>query len=261
MRKRAVSNLIGVLCVPASIVLLTETGSGQSVELRTGRVPDIEASRQAVPQAWGTTAQTIHQITASGCSPAFSDTLLQEQNGYRYKTAGTGVVDCSLNLPTGAIVDRYEVLVHDSSDAGNVVTVFTQCVSPNIMTGCTGWGTANSTGTAATPSTVYIGGDVNLVVNKFTEAYEVRIVLNDIFQANMFRQVNVYYRLQVSPAPGAAAFFDVAVAHPYFRFIEALAAAGITSGCGAGNYCPDRNVTRGEMAVFLAKALGLHFPN
>jgi hypothetical protein len=51
------------------------------------------------------------------------------------------------------------------------------------------------------------------------------------------------------------------VAHPYFRFIEALAAAGITSGCGAGNYCPDRNVTRGEMAVFLAKALGLHFPN
>ena len=26
-------------------------------------------------------------------------------------------------------------------------------------------------------------------------------------------------------------------------------------------YCPDRNVTRREMAIFFAKALGLHFAN
>jgi hypothetical protein len=58
----------------------------------------------------------------------------------------------------------------------------------------------------------------------------------------------------------AATFFDVPASHPYFRFIEALAASGITAGCGGGNYCPSQNITRGEMAVFLAKALGLHFP-
>jgi hypothetical protein len=29
----------------------------------------------------------------------------------------------------------------------------------------------------------------------------------------------------------------------------------------ASYYCPDQPVTRGQMAVFLAKALGLHFPN
>jgi len=52
----------------------------------------------------------------------------------------------------------------------------------------------------------------------------------------------------------------VPTGHPFFQFIEALAAAGITGGCGNGNYCPDNPVTRGQMAVFLAKALGLHWP-
>ncbi len=39
--------------------------------------------------------------------------------------------------------------------------------------------------------------------------------------------------------------------------IQALAAAGVTKGCGTGSFCPDRPVTRGEMAAFLARALGL----
>jgi hypothetical protein len=34
----------------------------------------------------------------------------------------------------------------------------------------------------------------------------------------------------------------------------------VTGGCGNGNYCPDAPLTRGQMAVFLAKALGLHWP-
>ncbi|MGH9380129.1 MAG: hypothetical protein ACRD2Z_05905 [Thermoanaerobaculia bacterium] len=31
-------------------------------------------------------------------------------------------------------------------------------------------------------------------------------------------------------------------------------------GCCGGNYCPNALVTRGQMAAFLAKALGLHWP-
>jgi hypothetical protein len=75
-------------------------------------------------------------------------------------------------------------------------------------------------------------------------------------------QVRVYYRLQVSPPPATATFpNDVPASHPFFRFVEALAAAGITGGCSPGAYCPDEPVTRGQMAVFLSTALGLHFPN
>jgi hypothetical protein len=63
----------------------------------------------------------------------------------------------------------------------------------------------------------------------------------------------------VSPAPGTATFNDVPTTHPFFQFIEALHASGITGGCQASPplYCPDNPVTRGQMAVFLAKALGL----
>jgi hypothetical protein len=77
-----------------------------------------------------------------------------------------------------------------------------------------------------------------------------------------WNQFRVRYRLQVSPAPATASFpNDVPTTHPFFRFVEALSAAGVTGGCGAGSYCPDAAVTRGQMAVFLATALGLHFPN
>ena len=46
---------------------------------------------------------------------------------------------------------------------------------------------------------------------------------------------------------------------PAFQYIEALVKSGITAGCGGGNYCPDGTLTRRQMAVFLAKALGLHW--
>jgi S-layer homology domain len=71
--------------------------------------------------------------------------------------------------------------------------------------------------------------------------------------------VKVIWRRQVSPAPSAASFADVPASHQFFQFIEALAASGITEGCGGGSYCPDNPLTRGQMAVFLAKALGLHW--
>jgi hypothetical protein len=37
--------------------------------------------------------------------------------------------------------------------------------------------------------------------------------------------------------------------------INRLAAAGLTFGCGGGNFCPDGHVTRGQMAAFLYRAL------
>ncbi|MBK9208845.1 MAG: S-layer homology domain-containing protein [Anaerolineales bacterium] len=57
------------------------------------------------------------------------------------------------------------------------------------------------------------------------------------------------------PAVGASTGFgDVATTHWAAAWIKQLAAEGITSGCGAGIYCPDSTVTRAQMAVFLLKA-------
>jgi hypothetical protein len=72
--------------------------------------------------------------------------------------------------------------------------------------------------------------------------------------------VRVYYRRTVIKAPVTPTFNDVPTTDPAYQFIEALVASGATAGCGGGNYCPDAPLTRRQMAVFLAKLLGLHWP-
>ena len=50
-------------------------------------------------------------------------------------------------------------------------------------------------------------------------------------------------------------FFDDDEGSPHERAINRVAAAGITTGCGSGNFCPDRAVRREQMAAFLHRAL------
>ena len=75
-----------------------------------------------------------------------------------------------------------------------------------------------------------------------------------------FGWVEIWWRRQVSPAPANPTFADVPPTDFGYQYIEALAASGITGGCGGNNYCPDLPLTRRQMAIFLAKALGLHWP-
>ena len=49
-------------------------------------------------------------------------------------------------------------------------------------------------------------------------------------------------------------FADVPTSSPFHADIITIAAAGITSGCGGGNYCPTAPVRRDQMAVFLLKS-------
>src|SRR4029453_7692100 len=93
-------------------------------------------------------------------------------------------------------------------------------------------------------------------------SYNIELFMSTADATIVFLSARVGYRLQVSPAPAVATFpNDVPTTHPFFRFVEALAASGVSGGCGAGSYCPDAAVTRGQMAVFLASSLGMHFPN
>jgi hypothetical protein len=46
-------------------------------------------------------------------------------------------------------------------------------------------------------------------------------------------------------------YSDVPDSNPFHGDITAITNAGVTSGCGGGKYCPDRNVTRAEMAAFM----------
>ena len=52
----------------------------------------------------------------------------------------------------------------------------------------------------------------------------------------------------------AASFLDVDPGNPFYSDIMKIDLAGITAGCGGGNYCPNGSVSRAQMAVFLLKA-------
>lgn len=56
-------------------------------------------------------------------------------------------------------------------------------------------------------------------------------------------------------APDTPQFTDVPSSHPGFRYIQKMAELRITAGCGATTYCPNESVTRGQMAVFIVRAL------
>ena len=60
------------------------------------------------------------------------------------------------------------------------------------------------------------------------------------------------------PDAAPAGFSDTS-GHIFEDQIDALAGAGITNGCASNpaRFCPDRPVTRGQMAAFIARALGI----
>ena len=59
-----------------------------------------------------------------------------------------------------------------------------------------------------------------------------------------------------TPPPATGVFADVPTSYWAARWIEQLAADGVTSGCGGGLFCPDAPTSRAEMAVFLLRASG-----
>jgi len=164
----------------------------------------------------------------------------------------------AFHLPTGAVIDRIEITACDNDGANGVEFALLagpramgaiRFVAPFVITPGTP-GCNRYMNTLAQPQTVQNG----------VEGYFLDVLAGPGNNVN-WNQVRVIYRLQVSPGPAVASFGDVPTSHPAFRFVEALAASGITGGCGGGNYCPDAPLTRAQMAVFLATALGLHFPN
>ena len=60
------------------------------------------------------------------------------------------------------------------------------------------------------------------------------------------------------PPLASSRFDDVDPTGFHARFIERMAELGVTGGCGDGSgFCPDREVSRAQMAVFLSRAYSL----
>ncbi len=77
----------------------------------------------------------------------------------------------------------------------------------------------------------------------------------NVTRAEMAAFLSRAFNLLDAANPG---FDDVPDGAWYASDVAKLAASGITVGCGANRFCPDRNVTRGEMATFLHRANERH---
>jgi hypothetical protein len=183
-------------------------------------------------------------------------------NGYSWATGGSNMLFiASVQVPAGVKIEYIGVRLCDTAPASSFTGVLNdvrqngttvQIVSVTFPdTGCT---------TMFNPTDLGYDWDFNS-----THSLDVYLFQQgpDVGGQVKFRGAEVWYTRKVSPAPANPSFIDVPITDPAFQFIEAFWKAGITVGCQAPGdplmYCPDANVTRREMAVFIAKALGLHF--
>ncbi len=161
----------------------------------------------------------------------------------------------TLDVPAGAVIDFVGINSTTDTDAIMGIALWRRdnTGAGTMLTGFSipahGWGTD-------------FAGPLNILV----DTHQDREYLLDVEQAaaagpEFWAWVEVHWHRTVSPAPASPTFGDVPMNDIGFQYIEALAASGITGGCGGGNYCPDASLTRRQMAIFLAKALGLHWPN
>jgi hypothetical protein len=216
-------------------------------------------------EPYGISTAAVRAIHGLGFQPSDSATTFTYSavTTHRVHTGGLPWFDVDLaDLPAGAELVGLELEGCDTNAAQHVGVYLFRRGSP------TGGNTlvANvATTDAATPGCAFFGGPANLpagqIVNNATGSYFLRAELTATNDTTSLGAARIYYELRVSPAPAVATFGDVPTGHAFFRFVEALAASGITGGCGGGNFCPDAPLTRGSMAVFLSTALGLHFPN
>ncbi len=243
----------------ASLVMATSAWLRADERQRPAGRPLSQRSIVTWPAEWGVDEPTLYRVSAMGFAPLSSTQQYESVNGGKRCLGSTCSFGSALPLPSGVLITAITLEACDS-DTTSVVTLSLYECEGGASPACTLVGSAD-TGIPYELGCGYYGGDPlpsPVTVENNAMTYWLEAQSNG---ANVeFRSATVWYQRQVSPAPLVATFNDVPTSHPQFRFIEALSQSGITAGCGAGSFCPDATVTRAQLAVFLAKALGLHWP-
>jgi S-layer homology domain len=229
-------------------------------ESATVRPPGATVVGRPEPAGYGTVEETSHTLQAFGFELFRSTETFDGFANSRYCTSASGncFFEGPLLLPAGAAIQRIELEACDSSATAQVQVTLYRITNPS---GSFSVLADFGTGAAATPGCNFFSQDLAAVetVDNGNFTYIVQVLIDGTTTATRFQAVRVFYRLQVSPPPGTATFNDVPTSSPWFPYVEALVSAGVTGGCAPNLYCPNDPITRGQMSVFLAKALGLQF--
>jgi hypothetical protein len=263
----------------AAAMFLNFVSSGGAQETPSfGSGPPDTKSRPLEAEDFGTTDEGITLINYSDFFPHESGTTYASGfgiSGSRWLMDASPASDPSLiatvrGIPNGATLTQISFYFDDTNGSEN----FTGKLCRHWVDSATGDNSSAdcpvSLTSSGAPGSTILSAAPNLPIRYRYDIDSdlVPEIVNYVLFAEMasldaslrVRAVRLRWKRNVSPAPAVATFLDVPSSHPFFQFVEALADAGLTAGCGGGNYCPDAVVTRGQMAVFLAKALGLHWP-
>jgi S-layer homology domain len=169
-----------------------------------------------------------------------------------------------LTAQPGWLISQIVCLFHDSSAANDVRFDWWKYTT-NLATGASvgiDFATFTSAGTPGfglavltppAPETMHVFDPAtNELINHHLGV--------DVASDTNFAGCYVFYQRQVAPGPATATFNDVPTSSPWFPYVEALVDTNVTGGCAPNMYCPNDPITRGQMSVFLAKALGMGFP-
>jgi hypothetical protein len=249
------SRVFGGAAFVAAVVLVSSTARGQS---------------------FGVQDQVLRMVASDFQGEDYVEGWIGP-DGYLYGTDGVDTrVATSLILPDGAVITRLCVATRDSN-VGPPLLFYAWIRADKLVPGGeapaskllklvdsadhSGYGSSCST--VDPPITIRDRIDVDDDGTLDAAAYRVGVFIadpgTDISLA--FAAVEITWHRQVSPPPASPTFADVPETDGAWPQIEALAASGITAGCGGDKFCPDATLTRRQMAVFLAKALGLHWGN
>ena len=224
---------------------------GQSFEGR------LEATARTFGQ--GLVSHTVSGSRFTGFEMSYPDIWDTNNSGSRTCVYPKCILVAAVQLPAGALITAIELNACDRSSVSDAKMSLVQAPlgegPPIVLATAQTSGAPGCTFISTVLPSPHTVDNLNNVYSLKYEGGDDVSVLSRVW----VQGVRVFYHLQISPAPAVASFNDVPTTHPFFQFIEALLAAGITGGCGVGTYCPDSPVTRGQMAVFLSRALGLHF--
>jgi S-layer homology domain len=257
-----------VRAITGAGLLVSATAIGQS------RVSRPAAS--VVADSFGPANQELH-IGAAAFQHLNNDSGYEidwTTDGYLSYTDESflGVFVAPLELPSGAEIDTICTYFYDTAPAG-AVTTYVEVVklgvredlAPGVVVVLGPFQDDTYAGyngvCSGTSYTFRNWMDMDGDGNPEPVVHRLRVDMTETGEGRLaLGAVRINWRRKVSPAPSEPSFADVPTDHPFFQYIQALYASEVTAGCSEENFCPNAPLTRGQMAVFLAKALGLHWP-
>ena len=254
MRRVRTGLCVGLLAGLAVVPALSQEASvaGLPVPVHAGTLP-------RTPQ-WGTVGTTYYTMGAAEFLPKDSISTYGTftSPAGRYATSSGAVFQTTPHVPGGALLTYLELDYCDEDQFDALTISLSDCDYLGVCTYPPMGFIETSIPTNVCSGYLWIDlSSLNYTVNNYSRRLLLEIAPGSGSIDKSFYGAVIGYKLQVSQPPGTPTFNDVPSSDLGYQYIEALAASGITGGCGGGNFCPDNPVTRRQMAIFIAKALGL----